>query len=217
MKSTRGMLFLLLAGLFSSAALAMTGGDATEKAWRFNVFLDDRPIGYHHFSLKQDGESEQISSVAKFDVTFFAIPVFKYRHENTEKWRGSCLKQITSTTRQNGKDFRLQGEQKGSWFELVTQDSEQELPACVSTFAYWNKSFLSRKRLLNSQTGEYIDVDIRYLGEQALPVERAASTAHQYQIVAEDTHILLWYSEDGEWLALQSTTPSGQVLRYLEE
>jgi len=43
---------------------------------------------------------------------------------------------------------------------------QANLPACVMTFAYWNPDLLGQSRLLNVQTGEYMDVQVRVLGEE---------------------------------------------------
>ena len=43
-------------------------------------------------------------------------------------------------------------------FQLSTNEGDTTLPGCISTFAYWDKSFLQHDQLLNSQTGEYLEV-----------------------------------------------------------
>jgi hypothetical protein len=42
------------------------------------------------------------------------------------------------------------------------------------TFAYWNPDLLGQSRLLNVQTGEYLDVQVRALGEEPHHATRAA-------------------------------------------
>ena len=44
------------------------------------------------------------------------------------------------------------------------------------TFAYWNHDFLHQSRLLNPQTGEYMDVQIEKVGDETLAVSVAATT-----------------------------------------
>ncbi len=39
--------------------------------------------------------------------------------------------------------------------------------------------------------------------------------ARAYLLTAEDLKIKLWYASNNEWLALQSSTPSGSVLHYV--
>lgn len=201
-----------LASLQSSSAYA-----SVEQEWRFRVYLDDREIGHHHFTLTRDGAQQQLATQAKFDVTFLKIPLFSYRHDNVERWSDNCLEQISSNTDQNGTKYRVEGQATGDAFQVRTNTGEQALPACVSTFAYWDKSFLQRDRLLNSQTGEYLDVEVDYLGEKPLALQAAKVRAHHYRLTANKLNIEVWYSLDDHWLALQSTTDGGRLLRYVAE
>jgi hypothetical protein len=199
------------------AFLPLVANSSVEQEWRFRVYLDDREIGHHHFSLTRDGEQERLATEADFKVTLLKIPVFRYRHDNVERWNGECLQQITSSTDQNGTVYRVQGQATDKGFQVTTKSGEQQLPACISTFAYWDRGFLQRERLLNSQTGEYLDVDVAYLGEKPLPEDGDTRQGHHYRLTAKQLDIEVWYSDDDQWLALQSTTESGRLLRYVAE
>lgn len=212
--------YRLVAGLcfFFAVNLPATASVTQEKDWRFRVFLDDREIGYHHFHLIRNGTTEQLTTEARLKVSFLKIPLFKYRHNNVEVWHGECLKNITSATVENGRNFKVEGAAYDGDFQLTTDKGEKTLPACISTFAYWDKSFLERNRLLNSQTGEYIDVESEYLGENSIDVRNKNIPAHHYQLITDEASIQLWYSQDdGQWLALESTVASGYKLRYIIE
>ena len=199
------------------ALLPLTGVSSVDEEWRFRVYLDDREIGHHHFSLTREGEQERLATEADFKVTLLKIPVFRYRHDNVERWNGECLQQITSSTDQNGTEFRVEGQATDEGFQVKTKSGEQQLPACISTFAYWDRDFLQRERLLNAQTGEYLDVDVAYLGEKPLPEDEDIRQGHHYRLTAKQLDIEVWYSDNDQWLALQSTTESGRLLRYVAE
>jgi len=209
----------LLAGWISClTALFPSIANATnEQEWHFKVYLDDRPIGYHNFRLTESSDYAQLNTHAEFDVTFLKFNLFKYRHENVEHWNNQCLKSIASTTDENGKLFRVQGTSNSNGFQLATNAGESTLPHCISTFAYWNKSFLQHDRLLNSQTGEYLEVAVNDLGEQTIKVGNRSVSANRYKLTAEKLDIELWYSGDDQWLALQSITSNGRVVRYVIE
>ena len=105
----------------------------------------------------------------------------------------------------------------GQVFQLSTDSRDTTLPACISTFAYWDKSFLKRTHLLNSQTGEYLEIEVEYLGQDSIGVRNTNTPAHHYKLNTDKASIELWYSQDDQWLALRSTTRSGRVLRYVIE
>jgi hypothetical protein len=197
--------------------LPLTAGAGTGSEWRFRVYLDDREIGYHHFTLEQDSNTRRLVTEARFDVTFLKLPVFRYRHSNEEIWNDRCLARISSSTDENGRQFRIEGSAGENGFLLSTRDGDRSLPDCVRTFAYWDRTFLESSRLLNAQTGEYLDVEVLDLGKQTIALRDSVQAAHHYRLHSAQATIDLWYSETGRWLALESTTDSGRVLRYVME
>jgi len=202
---------------FVYAAIPVDANASVEQEWRFRVYLDDKPVGYHHFAISQAGELEQVTTHARFDVEFLKIPLFKYRHNNIEHWSSQCLNSIASTTDQNGTRFRVDGSVTDTGFRLSSNAADTTLPACISTFAYWDKSFLQHERLLNSQTGEYLEVDVAELGEQSLMVGDASVAVNRYRLTADKIDIEVWYSGNDQWLGLQSTTDKGRLIRYIIE
>jgi hypothetical protein len=201
--------FMCIALLASSSSV-----EAASKEWRFRVYLDDREIGHHHFSLVEDGSETRLITRAVLEVTFLKVPVFSYTHENTESWTGGCLDSIASVTDENGDFYRVDGAAAAEGFQVRTNAGDFVLPDCISTFAYWDRSFLQRKALLNPQTGEYIDVEVDYLGEHLISAGEKNLPAHQYRLEGEDLELELWYSQEGHWLALQSSLEGGRLLRY---
>lgn len=203
---------LLLSLVTTIPAFASMSGE-----WRFRVYLDDKEIGYHHFTLTPAGESLQLSSKARFDVTFLKVPLYRYRHNSTEWWDSNCLRQITSSTSSNGKSSQLEGAVEGNAFLLNTGEDVTRLPGCISSFAYWNRKALDRARLLNPQTGDYAEAELEYLGQDSVAIGGIATAAHRYRLRTDDHPIELWYSLDNEWVALESSVTGDRSLRYVIE
>jgi hypothetical protein len=84
----------------------------------------------------------------------------------------------------------------------------------VRTFAYWNLAALRDTRLLNSQTGAYQPVDVDLVGRESIEISGQQVAADRYSLEAEGLDLTLWYSPEGEWLALTSTVEKGRQLRY---
>jgi hypothetical protein len=194
------------------APVAAAGAGVRE--WRFDVFLNDARIGQHAFRVIETGTTTRIDSLADFDVRFLRVPVFSYRHENTEYWDEDCLLIIASTTQQNSKDFVLQGKRTTEGFELTAGGGDGLLPACVRSFAYWNPRLLDSGNLLNAQTGEYGPAQFEFVGQETVRLGERDTAAAHYRLTTEEGEIQLWYSLRGEWLALESQVRRDRVLRY---
>lgn len=214
MKSTAFKLAILLLTVASPPTLYAAGDEPT-RALNFNVFLDDSPIGFHRFEIEsRDGGRRSVRSEAQFDVKFLFFNAFRYRHQNSELWIDGCLVEIDAETNSNGKQTAVSGEQTDSGFAIRNEGSVSTLPQCVMTFAYWNPDFLKEERLLNPQTGEYLEVDVRQGAEERIRVGDREISAVPYDIRARGMQITVWYSPENEWLALESVAKGDRIIRY---
>jgi hypothetical protein len=192
--------FRRLAGM--SLIIASSVVTAQSRKWDFQVFLDDQPIGHHHFTLhdsREGGTERELKNEARFDVKLLFITVYRYTHDAAERWRGNCLAQINARTDDNGKKSEVGAE---------------PVEACVMSFAYWNPEMLKQTRLLNAQTGKLETVSITAMGEEKISLRGVPTPATRYRITGPKHPIELWYGADRSWLALQSTLASGRRLRY---
>jgi hypothetical protein len=184
------------------------------QTYDFKVFLGKDEIGHQRFELSSEGERTQVRIDAQFEVKFLFITVYTYRHTNVETWEGACLREIRSETDDNGKSFFVNGIFRNGHLQVQTQAGNWSGEGCIKTFAYWNPEWIEGERLLNSQTGELQPVDIRTVGEETIPVQGAPTRTTHRRIVSDKFTIDLWYTLNGRWVALQSTTAKGDVLRY---
>ena len=204
--------FLFL-GIAATGAAASS--DVSQRSWQFSVLLDDSPIGYHRFELMSRDSELEVRSEASFDVRFLFINAFRYRHSNRELWEGECLRVIESSTRQNGEEFAVSGEPLPEGLRVEANGRADRLDGCVMTFAYWNPRFLEQTRLLHPQTGEYMPVEVQALGREELIVRGESVVASAYQVKARNVDITVYYSDDDEWLGLESVAKGGRIIRYV--
>ena len=210
----RTVIAILLLCSVGASGVAASPGEA-QRSWQFSVLLDGSPIGYHRFELMSRESELEVRSEASFDVRFLFINAFRYRHSNRELWEGECLRVIESSTRQNGEEFAVSGERLPEGLKIEANGRSDRLDGCVMTFAYWNPRFLEQSRLLHPQTGEYMSVDVQPLGREELTVRGETITASAYHVKARNVDITVFYSDDNEWLGLESVAKGGRIIRYV--
>jgi len=212
-----------LQSLVAAVALSVTpftGAAAAETYqadWKFEVLLNDKPIGFHSFSLTGQGERQTLTTEAQFDVKFLFINAFRYRHDNTEIWGNGCLDSINATTDSNGDFLSVRGQRFENSFRLEGEPAEPLPGDCIQTFAYWNPDILDSSRLLNSQTGELEEVTITRESLDVVNINGKTVEAIRYSLQAKLGAITLWYSNDESrrWLALEAPAKGGRTLRYI--
>jgi hypothetical protein len=176
---------------------------ATTREWNFDVTLDGRPIGEHRFVLRELENARELTSEARFRVRILFLDAYRYEHHAREWWRGDCLERLDARTDANGKRVEV----------AFPRADAAPLADCVQTFAYWNPSILEAHRLLNPQTGEYVEVQVSPMGREVVD----GQPAERYRLLGAGRTPLaidLWYTPAREWVALESTTPEGRRLRY---
>jgi hypothetical protein len=194
--------------------LAAMGMEAWSGEWNFQVLLDGKPIGSHHFQVSGEGSEIRLLSEADFKVTVLSLPFYRYHHVSQEAYHGGCLQALTASTNENGTHQEVRGSLSESAFVVTTQQGASVLPPCIMTFDYWNPRILQQSHLLNPQTGAYLPVVVTHLGSEILAVEGKSQLTETYLIVADLMKIKLWYSTDERWLALESPTADGRLMRY---
>ena len=191
------------------------GVTAQAKLWAFDVYLDDRKIGTHTFEY----QNNTLTSHAVFKVKILMFTAYDYDHTAVENWNGNCLSKLKADTVENDAVMHVSGEQVGDSFEVSDTKTTQSLPACTMTFAYWNPAILQQTKLLNPQNAEYLDVDIKALGNKPIQIGKATLPSRGYQILGalhgeQKLNIKVWYDQSDDWVALQSITPEGYLIDY---
>lgn len=199
---------LLILSFFSSYINA--------KEWAFDVYLDKDKIGQHTFKLN---ESNELTSMAKFNVKVLFINAYKYDHKTVEQWQGDCLNSLESHTLENKVESNIKAKLSGQEFTVADGKTEQKLPACTMTFAYWNPKIIQQNKLLNPQNGEWLDTKFTNLGKETIEVKNKKVEANHYKLDGSlngksKLKIELWYSANNDWLALKSITPEGYIINY---
>jgi hypothetical protein len=205
---------ILLSIALSTAPAHADDAKMTVGRWEFNVYLNNKRIGKHLFEVTNVDGQQQVQSTANFKYTILRIPAYRYEHTNQERWSNDCLLGIDASTNANGNRIEVSGQKTGSTFVLAGEAGDVSLPECVMTFAYWNPAFLEQVRLLNPQTGEYVEVRIEEMASEMLEVRGKKVAATRFRLTADKVDMTLWYSGDKEWLALESVAKGGRIIRY---
>ncbi|MDA7834678.1 DUF6134 family protein [Methylophilaceae bacterium] len=200
--------------IIGAVALVISNSTYAEE-WNFDAVLNDKVIGQHTFIY----ENEKTISNANFKFEYLFMD-FIYQHKSTETWQEGCLKTISSKTDDDGDLYEVSGHIGTDRFLVTTNNKTSELPSCVMTFAYGNPKILEQKKLMNSQSGEYLDVDIQFIREENHIVKGEDILTDLWRIEANiddgDLLIHLWYDKNMNWVSLKSQTPIGDMLYKLK-
>jgi hypothetical protein len=75
-------------------------------------------------------------------------------------------------------------------------------------------SCCAQEHLLNPQTGTFDPVHLEELGVEVVRLSGRAERGMHDALERPSFRIELWYSPTGDWLALQTRTRQGRLMRY---
>jgi hypothetical protein len=194
--------------------LLLVANGAAAREWHFDVSLDGLPIGTHDISLQENGDARSVVSEMRFKVSLLGFKAGSYEQHEEETWKGDCLTRIDTKTVEKGATTTVSGRPEGGNFVIDGPGEQQRLPACVMSFAYWHPRVLKQTHLINVQTGASTPITVNAPDKEAYTVRGASVEATHYRIDTARNRIDVWYSPDGEWIGLRSTSQQGHVLAY---
>lgn len=201
----------IAAGALIALGLTAAPALAAERA-AFDVYLGDNRVGEHVFEIEPGDDGVRVTSRAEFDVKFLGLTLYRYRHQARELWRDGCIAELEADTDDNGERIHVEAEQDSGELVVRTGDAERRLDSCVRTFAYWDPQRLEQPRLLNPQTGEYVDVAVAPAPQDDLG--ESAAVERRLRVKTPSQDIVLAYGDDARWVALESELKNGRTLRY---
>lgn len=207
--------------MVSSNIHAMLKNEIIESkmSWHFIAYLDDLEIGHHDFEVNISDGVTTVLTKAEFDVSFMFIPIFKYKHSNQEVWNDGCLIKLNSNTFNDGEELFVNLSNNNGLTQIETVNNNISKSGCVRSFAYWDAELIKSKVLLNTQTGELIDVTYKFVGSEKIRINDEPIDSQRYKLLGKDKagkdiDISLWYNKNNQWVALESRLENGRFLRY---
>ncbi len=213
-----GILAVSTAIAFAPAgASAGNPGDANG-VLAFDVALDGRPIGQHSLTFERRADNALAVDIAiDLEVKFGPFTVYDYSHRNATLWRDGVLAEMRSETVDDGERHTVEANGGETDLRVVT-DGEREYTTARTTLptTYWMASTVAQDRLVNSQTGELLEVRVIEVGPEEIPGPDGPLTATHYRMEG-DLEIDLWYDAAGILVGLAFEARGSDVTYRLVE
>lgn len=164
----------------------------------FQVFRDGAPLGHHKVSFRHEDQDLHVDIDIRLEVKLLFVTVFSYRHRNHEVWRDGHLVAIDTETDDDGETFWLRGRATAAGLEIEGSSGRFLAPADVMPTSYWNPRTVEETRLLDTQRGRLIQVEIAPAGAESLTLGGRPVEARRYAVTG-DLNLDLWYTAEGEW------------------
>ena len=206
----------LLAGVLAAAAplTSFARAATVTRNVRFEVWRNDERIGTHAVSFQGDDQNFVAMGDVEMLVKLGPFPLFRYRHQARETWRGGRFAELATETVANGQRTQVHAVASAGAVVIETGDGRRsQAPASAHPLTHWNAAAL-KGPLFNPQTGAALRVRVssRFSPTMPLPDGRT-EPATRYDLSGAAT-ISDWYDVASRWTSLRGKAPDGSVLVY---
>lgn len=185
----------------------------------FDVFRKgDVEFGTHSVSFSEDGGDLIATSTIRLRAGLGPVTVFRYEHDNTERWRDDQLVAMDSRTLKDGDTFEVSVTSTGEGLQVegVNPEGEaisQTVAAGIAPSSHWHGYAASMTEMLNTEHGTVMETTVEYLGETEIEGDGGMITVDHYRLTSSLT-VDLYYDENGRWAGCEFDA-RGQTVRYV--
>ena len=185
----------------------------------FDVYRKgDVEFGSHTVSFSEDGGDLIATTSIRLRAGLGPVTVFRYEHDNTERWRDDQLVAMDARTLKDGDTFEVSVRSTGDGLQVDGVDPEgetvsQTVSAGILPSSHWHGYPASMSEMLNTEHGTVMDTTVEFLGETEIEGDGGMIPVKHYRLSSSLT-VDLYYDENGRWAGC-SFDARGQTVRYV--
>ncbi|MGD2132907.1 MAG: DUF6134 family protein [Maricaulaceae bacterium] len=192
--------------------------DAAEPAWSpsdgeqlsFEVLRNGRPFGDHVVTFDREGEGVLVDVDIDLRVRFGPITAFRYEHDIEERWRDGALQSLEANTLKDGERFDLAVTRSGDGLAIEGREFTGVAEDPLIPTTYWNIALIEQSRMLNSETGALLPLDVELVGQEQIVAGGETIGARRY-LLRSEIDLELWYDDAGRWVKCAFTTRGSRI------
>jgi len=179
----------------------------------YDIFRNDQRIGTHTVKRLPGDEGLVVEIRTRIRITLIGFELYRFHYDAREEWDGSGLLSLSVRVDDDGKQTALEGKRQDNKFQWEYGQMQDSSSMPVYPTNHWNAAVLDHDAVLNTLTGKINKVDITRDGTDSKLQEIGLSSATRYQYEGQ-LQLSSWYSDDGDWLAMQFIAKDGSVIDY---
>ncbi|MEL6235371.1 MAG: DUF6134 family protein [Pseudomonadota bacterium] len=191
----------MLGALAAGACLSAPGlaNAATLASRRFGIERAGDKVGFQTVELRQAGSSLRVSIQIEIVVRVLGIAAYRYEMENVEHWEGGRLKDLRSTTNDDGTAHAVTVRRAGDLLEIEGSAYAGRVAGDAATTTYWSYDFLRRPLWISTHDGQPLTIAARRAGSRNLDLAGRVVSAESWT-VSGGLDLQLLYAQQ-EWVA----------------
>ena len=207
----KNILTIILFVTFTTQVLPHVEHYKNFNSLEYELFRNNKSIGYHNYIFERKDNNLKIKSVIKFKITKLGIDLYSYEANSLEEYQGEQLVNFSSKTNQNKKlkntEITLNEEKK----ELIISGSENQItsPKEYTVGTWWNHEIVQAKAQISAISGRIIEQKVTFIGKEKINLYGKTYDSLRFNFSSSDESLPenkklntdVWYDENTKlWL-----------------
>jgi len=210
--SRRGLMISGAAMAVAAALPLRSAASAIPDPLAFQIVRDGDVIGRHALNFRREKDALHVDIEIDIEINFAFITLFRYSHRNHEVWRDGRLIALDTRTDDDGDEFQVHARASDDTLWISGVDGNIVAPGDILPTSYWDPRTPAQARLLDTQRGRVLDVQVADAGADMLKLRDTEIAASKY-VISGDLNLDLWYTMAGDWIKI-AFEARGETVEY---
>ena len=147
----------------------------------YELFRNNKLIGYHKYNFKREGENLSIISEVSFKITKLGVDLYNYFAKSEENYNKGIFKSYSSKTKQNKKDRYVNITVDTTGKNLIIDGSSYKGKASNELIVgtWWNHEIVKAKAQISGISGRIIEQTVTFIGKEDVKIgDKIYKTLH---------------------------------------
>jgi hypothetical protein len=207
----KNILSIILFLIFTTQALSHIEHYEKLNLLEYELFRNNKLIGYHNYKFEKKGNNLKVKSVIEFNITKLGVKLYQYNANSTEEHTDNQLIKFSSKTNQNNKikNTEIIYDKKNK--ELLISGSENTLtsPKEYPVGTWWDHEIVQAKAQISAISGRIIKQKVTFIGKEKINLYGKTYNALRFNFSSSDKSLPdkkklntdVWYDEETKlWL-----------------
>ena len=172
----------------------------------YELFRNNKPIGYHKYNFKRNGASLIIENEVSFKITKLGVDLYKYKAEGVEKYKNGIFTGFNSKSNQNKKDkyvnITIDQTDKSLIIDGSSYKGKADKDLIIGT--WWNHEIVKKKAQISAVSGRIIEQKVVFKGKEDVKIGDKIYKTLRFNFSSSDPSLSknkkldtdIWYEED---------------------
>ena len=172
----------------------------------YELFRNNKPIGYHKYNFKRDGKNLIIDNEVSFKITKLGVNLYKYYAKGVEKYENGIFVGFNSKTNQNKKEkfvnITIDPIDKNLIIDGSSFNGKVDKDLIIGT--WWNHEIVQKKAQISAVSGRVIEQKVEFRGKEDVKIGDKIFKTLKFNFSSSDPSLSkdkklntdIWYEED---------------------